>query len=201
MWSEVEWHIARAVAAIHGVSGLLAQNLRWPGPPGWAAFLKEQRAQIAQRLPRITELLRELDSQARARGLALVALKGAVLHARGVYVPGERPMADVDLLVRESEAADAVQMLAELGFRAGTVTWKHRAFEIPDGQAETARLGEHSRRPHQGRAPYPDPRDPAPARCGRIAPRVSVAAACGRQRLRAQTLLCCCTYCCTPRGR
>ena len=147
MWSEAEWRIARAVAAIHGVSGLLAQNLRWPGSPGWAAFLKEQRAQIAQRLPRITELLRELDSQARGRGLALVALKGAVLHARGVYVPGERPMADVDLLVRESEAADAVQMLAELGFRAGTVTWKHRAFEIPDGQEETARLGEHAGAP------------------------------------------------------
>jgi hypothetical protein len=141
-WSETEWRVARAVAAIHGVSGLLAQSLRWPGPVGWAAFLKEQREQIAQRLPRIQDLLRELDSQARARGLALVALKGAALHARGVYAPGERPMADVDLLVRESEAAHAAQMLGELGFRAAAVTWKHRAFEPPDSAQPSAPLGE-----------------------------------------------------------
>jgi hypothetical protein len=146
-WSDAEWRVARAVAAIHGVSGLLAQNLRWAGPADWVAFLKDQHAQIAQRLPRIQHLLRELDSQARARGLALIALKGAALHARGVYAAGERPMSDVDVLVRETEAPQAAQVLAELGFRAGAVTWKHRAFEPPGSAPATAPLGEHRAAP------------------------------------------------------
>jgi hypothetical protein len=146
-WSETEWRIARAVVAIHGVSGLLTQTLRWPGPVGWVAFLEQQRAQIAQRAPRIQDLLHELDSHARARGLALVALKGAALHARGVYAAGERPMADVDLLVRETEASQAAQMLAELGFRAGAVTWKHRSFEPAGSAPATAPLGESGAAP------------------------------------------------------
>jgi hypothetical protein len=141
-WSAIEWRVARAVVAIHGVSGLLAQRLRWPGPVGWATFLSEQHAQIAQRLPRIQGLLRELDAHARTRCIALIALKGAALHARGVYAAGERPMADVDLLVRESEAAHAAQLLADLGFRAAAVTWKHRAFEPPDSAQPSAPLGE-----------------------------------------------------------
>jgi len=143
-WTESEWRVARAVVAIHGVSGLLAGTLRWQGPAGWRLFLEEQRAQIAQRLPRIQALLRELDSRARACGLALVALKGAALHAQGVYAAGERPMADVDLLVAEADAARAAQLITELGFTAGLVNWKHRTFELP-GSAELATtLGEHS---------------------------------------------------------
>ena len=59
-WTESEWRVARAVVAIHGVSGLLAGTLRWQGPADWRLFLEEQRAQIAQRLPRIQALLREL---------------------------------------------------------------------------------------------------------------------------------------------
>src|SRR4029077_16616421 len=34
-WSESEWRIARAVVAMHGVSGLMAAATRWPGPAGW----------------------------------------------------------------------------------------------------------------------------------------------------------------------
>ena len=143
-WTESEWRVARAVVAIHGVSGLLAGALRWEGPAGWRLFLEEQRVQIAQRLPRIQALLRELDSRARACGLALVALKGAALHAQGVYAAGERPMADVDLLVAEADAARAAQLITELGFTAGLVNWKHGTFELP-GSAELATtLGEHS---------------------------------------------------------
>jgi len=34
-WSDFEWKIARAVAAMHGVSPLLSRTLRWRGPrPG-----------------------------------------------------------------------------------------------------------------------------------------------------------------------
>ena len=147
VWSEAEWRIARAVAAIHGVAGLLAQNLRWQGPIGWCSFLQEQRTQIAQRLVRIQDLLRELDARAAARGIALVTLKGAALHAHGYYAFGERPMADIDLLVAEPDAARTAQMLTECGFRAGSVTRKHRTFELPGHAQMAAQLGENSNNP------------------------------------------------------
>lgn len=142
-WSETEWAVARAVAAIHGVSPLLADALRWQGPAGWRQFLVEQKAHTAQRFLRIQELLQLIDGHARRDGLALVPLKGAALHASGVYVPGERPMADVDLLVQEAQLAPAARTLAQLGFRETYRTWKHRVFEL-DGNHAPAALGEHA---------------------------------------------------------
>jgi hypothetical protein len=53
------------------------------------------------------------------RGVALVALKGAALHAQGIYSAGERPMADLDLLVSEDNMARATELLTELGFSLG----------------------------------------------------------------------------------
>jgi hypothetical protein len=147
VWSQDEWLIARAVATIHGVSALLAARLRWQGPPGWMGFLGEQSSHISQRFVRIQEFRERLDRQARARGIALVALKGAALYARGLYRAGERPMADVDLLVRESDAAQAAQMLTQLGLHAGAVTWKHRTFAPPDAGEATATLGEDAAAP------------------------------------------------------
>ena len=146
-WSNTEWRIARAVVTIHGVCGLLVPRLRWQGPPGWAPFLVEQRDHIAQRLPRIQDLLQSLDARAREQEIALVALKGAALYARGFYATGERSMADIDLLVREGDAPRAADLLAGLGYRVGPVTWKHGAFE-PQGSPRTGSVfGEDSADP------------------------------------------------------
>jgi hypothetical protein len=146
-WSETEWRIARAAAAIHGVSGLLARGLCWQGPSGWTAFLQDQHRQIALRLPRIQQLLQQIDAQARARGIALVALKGAALHAQGIYAAGERPMTDVDLLVAGPQTDAAAELITGLGFSAGPVTWKHRAFHPREAAPVTTRLGEDSTNP------------------------------------------------------
>ena len=146
-WSDIEWRIARAVITIHGVSGLLAGRTRWQGPQGWEPFLSAQRVQIAARQPRIRALLQQIDAAARAESVPLVALKGAALHAQGIYTAGERPMADVDLLVAEADVPRAARLLAGLGFRLGPVTWKHQAFE-PQGVAEaTTALGENGADP------------------------------------------------------
>ena len=32
-WTELEWAVARSVAAMQGISTLLENNLRWLGPP------------------------------------------------------------------------------------------------------------------------------------------------------------------------
>jgi hypothetical protein len=141
-WSPTEWAVAQAVAAIHGVSGLLADALRWRGPSGWVQFLAEQKAHTAGRFRRMQQLLQHLDGAARDAGIGFIPLKGAALHASGVYTPGERPMADLDLLVRKEESQRAVQMLGALGFHETYRTWRHLVFEQP-GSGVPVALGEH----------------------------------------------------------
>jgi hypothetical protein len=143
-WSEAEWAVARAVAAIHGVSPLLADTLRWQGPADWARFLAEQKLHTAQRFRRIEQVLQLIDGRAREARVALVPLKGAALHAMGIYAAGERPMADIDLLVREEQSQRAAEIFAELGFIETCRTWKHRVFVQGDHDAPAA-LGEHAR--------------------------------------------------------
>lgn len=143
-WSAFEWSIARAVAAMHGVSPLLAGALRWQGPPQWLEFLHDQRLQTATRHARIEELLRRIDLVARSAGIALVALKGAELHRIGVYRAGERPMGDVDLLVHSTDGAATTQLLESLGFRASFASWKHRLFVPQNPHPPRAGLGEHA---------------------------------------------------------
>ena len=141
-WSEFEWIAARAVAAMHGVSPLLSRALRWQGPADWTRFLDEQRAHTAKRHGRIDDLLLRLDQRAREAGVGAVALKGVALHAFGVYPAGDRPMADVDLLVRPADAPRAAKMLESLGFTESFKTWKECVFSRADEQKPAA-LGEH----------------------------------------------------------
>lgn len=143
-WSEDEWLIARAAAAMHGVSALLARTSRWRGPASWHAFLNEQASHVAERHSRIESLVELLDSRAREHRIPLTALKGTALHAIGLYRPGERPMADVDLLCRPEEGERTGQMLEPLGFRMTLRSWKHDVFELPDGGDGPGGFGEHA---------------------------------------------------------
>jgi Uncharacterised nucleotidyltransferase len=128
-WTEFEWHMARAAAVLHGVSPLLAGKLRWAGPSKWQQFLEEQREQTLRRHLRIEAVLEGIDGLARARGVAVVPLKGAALHALGLYCAGERPMADIDLLVQEEHVAGMRDVLSCLGYVQTANIWKHRMFE------------------------------------------------------------------------
>jgi hypothetical protein len=142
-WSDFEWNIARAVAAMHGVSPLLSKTLRWQGPAGWGTFLEEQRTHTALRHRRIAELLHSIDERGRAAGIAAVALKGAALHAMGLYAIGDRPMADIDLLARPADAERMARLLESLGFYQTKASWKERVF-TPIAKRAVAGLGEHS---------------------------------------------------------
>jgi hypothetical protein len=145
-WSELEWRLAPAVAAIHGVSALLAEALRWRGPPHWRDFLAEQRRHTLLRQERIAELLARIDAHARSAGIGVVALKGAALQAAGAYAAGERPMADIDLLIHPTDGETAVAVLLALSYHDGGTTWKHQGFE-PSGPERHAMLGEHADNP------------------------------------------------------
>ena len=142
-WSDFEWTVARAVAAMHGVSPLLSRALRWRGPVGWAQFLEEQRVHTAKRHVRIDELLLLIDQRAKTAGVAAVALKGAALHVLGLYQAGDRPMSDIDLLVRPADAEATCRMLVSLGYYESCESWKERVFTPTDGHASGG-LGEHS---------------------------------------------------------
>jgi hypothetical protein len=140
-WSEFEWRAARAAVAIHGVGPLLASTLRWRGPPGWQAFLGEQRAHTEERHARMQKLAQIIDQRAREAGIPMVALKGAALHALGFYNPGDRPMADLDYLVEEPDMAGASKLIEAQSFHEELHCWRNRIFKA-DGA--TARgLGEH----------------------------------------------------------
>jgi len=142
-WSDFEWCIAKAVAAMHGVSPLLSRALRWRGPEGWMQFLEEQRVHVTLRHVRIENLLRQIDQTAREGGIAIIMLKGVALHALGLYTRGERPMADVDLLVRAQDAPRAVRLIESLRFQECRRSWKERAF-APLESHSAGPLGEHS---------------------------------------------------------
>jgi hypothetical protein len=141
-WSDLEWNLAKAVAAMHGISSLLARAVSWRGREGWAEFLEEQRAHTASRHRRIVSFLRRIDERAVEDGITVIALKGAALHALGVYEIGDRPMADVDLLVRPHQAEATARMLESLDYQELASHGRERAF-APKAALQTARLGEH----------------------------------------------------------
>jgi hypothetical protein len=140
-WSALEWRLAMAAAAAHGVSPLLAHRPGWQHP-AWRHFLATQREHVELRHQRIVALLDRLDADARAAGVTLVPLKGAALHAMGLYAAGERPMADIDLLVHPGDARRAAALLRELGYVDSFAQWKHQVFK-PAAEAPVAALGEH----------------------------------------------------------
>ena len=144
LWGDFEWRIARAVASMQGISPLLHAGLRWRTPASWRRFLEQQRHHVAARHRKIAQLLAGIDADARREGIAAVALKGAALHAAGVYQPGERPMADIDLLAHERDVPAMIRLLNERGFEATFSTWRHQTFEARSEQGPIAdTLGEN----------------------------------------------------------
>ncbi len=107
------------------ITPLLATTLQWSGPESWRSFTLEQRNQTRLRHRRIAAVLKNLDEQATAHGLGILPLKGAALHALGVYAAGARPMADLDLLVRPADAGRAADLLQSLGYVETWAIWKH----------------------------------------------------------------------------
>ena len=142
-WTDFEWRIARAVAGMQGVSSLLRVGLRWKGPDSWHRFLDEQQHQSILRYLEIKRLLARIDSLARREGTAIVALKGAALYARGIYAAGERPMADIDLLIRSEDVQAAARVLESCGYEAAVTSRRHIAFHPHLRKSARGHLGEH----------------------------------------------------------
>ena len=145
-WTDFEWCIAHAAAAMHGVSPLLSSSLRWRGPEDWQRFLDEQRSHTLERHRRIVQSLTEIGTRAALDGIAVTPLKGAALHELGIYQPGERPMSDIDLLVRAADLQATSTLLEACGYRHAYSTWKHEVF-APETGTNTIGFGEHACNP------------------------------------------------------
>lgn len=139
-WDELEWRLAMAAAVAHGVSPLLRRS-GW-ARPDWRRFVRGQQQHVAARHARIAALLGQIDARAQAAGLAITPLKGAALHALGIHAPGDRPMADIDLLVREDDLGTATALLHAIGYVTSFDHWRHRVFK-PAAGTPPAVLGEH----------------------------------------------------------
>ena len=147
-WSEFEWDIARASAAMHGISSLLAKRLQWRGPARWQSFLDTQREQGLRRDVRLGELLAGIDRATRSVNVGVVALKGAVLRSLGLYESGDRPMGDIDLLARPQDFPAVARALQALDFHQAYVTRRHAVFASRTTVGSTG-FGEHVDNPIQ----------------------------------------------------
>ncbi len=145
-WSTFEWDVARAVAAMHGVSVLLANRLRWRGPPAWESFLREQVRQGLLREARIDDLLAQLDVCTRRESVGIVALKGASVRTLNIYARGERPMADVDLYAPATTFPAVARVLAALGYSESFRTERHVVYRCGPAMPPQG-IGEHTDNP------------------------------------------------------
>jgi len=145
-WSEFEWAIARAAATLQGTSMLLANILPWTGPSLWQSFLDRQREQSLLRHERIGALLAKIDDVTRRAQISCVGLKGTALSALSIYAPGERPMGDVDLLVRAENLESIDIALRSLDYRHAYTSRRHTVY-APRLNAELQGFGEHVQNP------------------------------------------------------
>jgi hypothetical protein len=145
-WNEFEWGIAKAVCALHGISAVLANRLRWRGPADWQVFLDEQRDQGAACYQRAGRILAALDASATLAGLSYVALKGSALCAYPLHRCGERPMGDIDMLVRPADVALATRVITALGYERAYTSVRHEVFTPVVREAPHA-FAEHLRNP------------------------------------------------------
>jgi hypothetical protein len=145
-WSRIEWAVARSVSAIQGISGLLANRLRWREPRDFLEFLAEQREHTVAFRDCARTALARIDAAARAAGVPVVALKGAATFGMKLHGRGERPMADLDLLIEPSGMEAMQTVMTSCGYVHSHTTRRHVAFK-PAADRPTIGFGEHGDNP------------------------------------------------------
>jgi hypothetical protein len=74
-------------------------------------------------------------------------LKGAALNAIAVYADGERPMGDIDLLIRLGDAHRVARLLGQCGYDSAFSSSRHQTFKPRTRLPTTDRLGEQADSP------------------------------------------------------
>jgi hypothetical protein len=145
-WNDFEWQVASAVATMHGISALLANRLRWHGPAPWREFLDVQHARSVERDAVIGELISRVDDALRAEATAAVGLKGTAVRRLGLHRPGERPMADLDLLVDAAALPGIAAAMQRIDYVHAFTSRRHAVYE-PRQKPGPLAFGEHPAHP------------------------------------------------------
>jgi hypothetical protein len=128
-WSDFDWVVARSASAMQGISGLLANRLRWREPREFIQFLQDQREHTAVFCDRARALLARIDHEARKVGVPFVGLKGAGAFNLALHGHGERPMSDLDLLVQGSHFDSMLEVMAACGYTHSHTSTRHAIYK------------------------------------------------------------------------
>jgi len=116
-----DWNVLPTQAESHGLTPLLYTHLKAAGipvPDSIKAQLQTRAMQHSHANRVRAKALAEVLDAFQTAGIDTLVLKGAALAHLVYPQPGLRSMRDVDLLVSPSQARQAQNLLAELGFNA-----------------------------------------------------------------------------------
>jgi hypothetical protein len=122
-WDDARWALAGRVAFTQGVAAWLHERL--PGtpvadhlPPVLRVALEEHHALTAARARRVLDDLDRILEMAAEADVAVMPLKGSLLTGLGYLDPALRPMADLDLLIRDADRDRMLAAMRRLGYRS-----------------------------------------------------------------------------------
>lgn len=150
-WSAGDWQAALHASRVHGISILLHETL---GGEAWLPvevrrWLAQQSGFNARRIQRMQAELAQVLALFAAYSLPVIPLKGSILTGRFYATPGQRPMADLDLLVRADDFERAAALLAHLDYRRLVTHWKHTEFCRPLNRQVVSPQFEHPDNPRK----------------------------------------------------
>lgn len=150
-WSPHTWESFRLVCRVHGIAPLLQTKLQtalWVDSSA-KTWLDEQYRFNAQRIARMQAELQAILALFSQHHLAVLPLKGSLVSTQYYPDPGQRPMADLDLLIHPGDFEAATRLLAQLGYQAQVDHWKHTEFVKPENRQVVAREYEHPDNPRK----------------------------------------------------
>ncbi|MEO0250524.1 MAG: nucleotidyltransferase family protein [candidate division WOR-3 bacterium] len=105
----LDWQSFRSLVIRHGVVGLVYPLIN--SEEGKSALFRDYADQASNTIAHMA-----LFSFLRENAPPFLAMKGASLIARGLYLPQERPLLDMDILVRPRDIPLFVKILSASGF-------------------------------------------------------------------------------------
>lgn len=150
-WAPETGPVFKLASRVHGVAPLLHEQLH---SVAWLdAALKIWLARQAdlnrQRVARMQAELHDILASFARHKVAVMPLKGSILSARVYEYPGQRPLADLDLLVRPADFERAGHLLRQLGYEPAVAHWKHTEFIKPDNRTVASTEFEHPDNPRK----------------------------------------------------